>query len=389
MKKVIFILYLLLTIQVSFVNNNAIMHTEIFRTLYVGGEGPNNYTRIQDAIDNASDGDTIIVYYGTYNESIEVDKTLYIIGKEENGKKPVILCYKNIVVNITANNCTFKFFKVMALNRTAYAINLLSNKNSIEGNVIEGGFIGISLFYSSYNTIRSNVIRNTTETALSIDHSHNNIIESNEIINNEWDGIALFASNNNIVTKNEIKWNECGITLMAYSRYNEIKNNNVSENTNYGITIQHASNNKVIGNYIYKNKEWCGISIIASSNIVSKNIIIANKWAGIYIGGRRNIISKNIIKDSKFGLFLEGYGGRCRNNVIIGNDFVGNKIHVSFWFEQYLFPLNLFFRNYWENWYLPLPKPILGTWSIIIPFHGEMDIPWFYFDWSPRILPMK
>lgn len=27
-------------------------------TLYVGGFGPGNYTRIQDAIDNSSDGDT-------------------------------------------------------------------------------------------------------------------------------------------------------------------------------------------------------------------------------------------------------------------------------------------------------------------------------------------
>ena len=31
-------------------------------TLYVGGSGPGNYTRIQDAIDNASDGDTVFVY---------------------------------------------------------------------------------------------------------------------------------------------------------------------------------------------------------------------------------------------------------------------------------------------------------------------------------------
>ncbi len=36
--------------------------------LYVGGTGPNNYTRIQDAIDNASDGDTIFVYSGIYYE---------------------------------------------------------------------------------------------------------------------------------------------------------------------------------------------------------------------------------------------------------------------------------------------------------------------------------
>ena len=35
-------------------------------TLYVGGSGPGNYSEIQDAIDNASDGDTVYIYEGTY-----------------------------------------------------------------------------------------------------------------------------------------------------------------------------------------------------------------------------------------------------------------------------------------------------------------------------------
>ena len=42
-------------------------------TLYVGGSGPNNYTRIQDAIDNASVNDTIIVFSGLYFERVKVN----------------------------------------------------------------------------------------------------------------------------------------------------------------------------------------------------------------------------------------------------------------------------------------------------------------------------
>jgi hypothetical protein len=39
--------------------------------LYVGGSGPENYTRIQDAVDNASDGDTVFGgnYWSDYNGS--------------------------------------------------------------------------------------------------------------------------------------------------------------------------------------------------------------------------------------------------------------------------------------------------------------------------------
>jgi hypothetical protein len=50
---------------------------------YVGGMGPGNYTRIQDAIDNASDGDSIKVYPGIYYENqIIINKALQIHGAE-------------------------------------------------------------------------------------------------------------------------------------------------------------------------------------------------------------------------------------------------------------------------------------------------------------------
>jgi len=52
--------------------------------LYVGGSGPGNYTRIQDAIDNASDGDTIFVYHGTYYEGNLNVSYLNLIGEERN-----------------------------------------------------------------------------------------------------------------------------------------------------------------------------------------------------------------------------------------------------------------------------------------------------------------
>jgi hypothetical protein len=50
-------------------------------TLYVGGGGPGNYTCIQDAIDNASNGYTIIVFSGTYIENqIIINKAVRIQG---------------------------------------------------------------------------------------------------------------------------------------------------------------------------------------------------------------------------------------------------------------------------------------------------------------------
>ncbi len=65
-------------------------------TLYVGGYGPGNYSNIQDAIDDASDGYTVYVYDGIYYENIVVDKSINLIG--ENIKTTII--YGNGIGNV-------------------------------------------------------------------------------------------------------------------------------------------------------------------------------------------------------------------------------------------------------------------------------------------------
>ena len=57
--------------------------------LYVGGSGPGNYSVIQDAIDNASDGDTVYVYHGIYSDfstyyaCIEIKKVISLTGENK------------------------------------------------------------------------------------------------------------------------------------------------------------------------------------------------------------------------------------------------------------------------------------------------------------------
>src|SRR4030043_326707 len=64
-------------------------------TLYVGGDGPGNYSEIQEAMNAAHDGDTIYVYNGTYSPiyrdsndkmypSITLDKSINLIGENRD-----------------------------------------------------------------------------------------------------------------------------------------------------------------------------------------------------------------------------------------------------------------------------------------------------------------
>lgn len=50
-------------------------------TIYVDDSGGQDYTVIQNAIDNASAGDTIYIYSGMYKESITIEKQIRLIGE--------------------------------------------------------------------------------------------------------------------------------------------------------------------------------------------------------------------------------------------------------------------------------------------------------------------
>ena len=45
---------------------------------------PDDYPTIQEAIDNANNGDTVFVKSGIYYEEVEVDKSINLIGEDRN-----------------------------------------------------------------------------------------------------------------------------------------------------------------------------------------------------------------------------------------------------------------------------------------------------------------
>jgi parallel beta-helix repeat protein len=79
--------------------------------LYVNETGSNGaYTSIQIAVDVASDGDTVFIYQGTYNERVTVSKMINLTGEDKystvingTGIGDVLIINSNYV-NITGLN---------------------------------------------------------------------------------------------------------------------------------------------------------------------------------------------------------------------------------------------------------------------------------------------
>ena len=133
-------IFLLLTIlmQIHYVRSKEI-EKNIF---YVGKNAPGNYSYIQDAIDNASNGDTIFVYNGTYRENIIVNKTLNIFGENkettiisgdvnqtENG--PLIVFYiPTDQANISGFTITNNILEYDAANNSIFGVGILITGNN-------------------------------------------------------------------------------------------------------------------------------------------------------------------------------------------------------------------------------------------------------------------
>jgi hypothetical protein len=100
----------------------------------VDGSGGADFTRIQDAINNAKDGDTILVYSCIYYENVVVDKSVTLKGIGH----PVVdarRCGKS-VVTLRADGITVEGFNVTKGSWEGAGITISSSNNTITGNTV-------------------------------------------------------------------------------------------------------------------------------------------------------------------------------------------------------------------------------------------------------------
>jgi len=276
-------------------------------TLYVGGTGPGNYTKIQTAIDNADERDTIFVYNDSspYYENIIVDKSITLIGENKNntiidGKE------EGNVISIFADLVNISGFKIQNSIKETWddaGVYIDSNHTTIQGNIIINNYQGIYLQkHVTHNTISDNMIVNNFVDGIYISkESNNNTFDKNVIQNNSEDGLECFWGefHDNEITENVFSNNiRYGIGLRGLC-----ENNTISENTFIGNRFEFfggPTKNKILKN----NFNQCYDIIISKS---PNNLIINNNLTNcsLTIDTIRTTVLNNTF--SERGIFINGY----------------------------------------------------------------------------------
>ena len=240
-------------------------------TLYVGGSGPNNYTSIQSAIDDASNGDTVYVFDDSspYNEHVEIAKSISLIG-EDTETTVINAVFYDYVINLSADSIKLSGFTLRNGFITIYGTTSDSEISYLK---IEPDFTGIYLLQSSNNIISNNII-------------------------NGYGGYnaGIYLSDgcmSNTISNNQITQTILGMRITDQSNKNKIQNNEFSHNLVYGLEIY-----------------YCYLNIIRDNNFISNdvhcifNVSAFNLWWGNYWDDWTST-EKRPIEGIRFGPILQ------------------------------------------------------------------------------------
>ena len=403
-------------------------------TLYVGGSGEGNYTKIQDAIDNASDGDTVFVYNDSspYYENIIIDKPISLVGEEKN----TTIIDGNGVENtvfITDNNISISKFTIRNSNDSStyrYAGIRVThkeyggNENTIMNNILVGN--GHGIFITGHrNTVYNNIVISNKVEGIFINSGDGNAVFGNKVTNNGNRGVVISWASDNNITGNTIINNLVGIRI-ENSENTLVNLNTIFDNEYHGIDQTRSCNSTFCENYIVDNKKGYGFWLTRSCNnnifrnyIAQTNFSIKERELLISVlicyNSDNNTISWNTVTNDYFGICIgiESYNNTCymnnitncinginiwtapmskstlcyyknkKPNLIRKNNFINNRIHALS--KYWIFST---FGSKWDGnyWGRPriFPKIILGLRMIGnyfgIPFRFDVD-------WHPAKKP--
>ena len=221
-----------------------------------------DFRKIQDAVDAATAGDTIIVYQGTYTENVNVYKRLTIKSQSRAGTTFVQAADPRFnVFKVTADYVTISGFTAKGANYhengAYYVIAGIYLRDAdycnISSNTASNNNLGIILEYSSNNALSHNSASNIHSGIYLGYSSDNTLIKNNAGSNKEGYGIKLWHSSNNVLNNNYVNSNGMGIWLYELDSSANTLINNLVSNNDIGICLWNSSANAIYHNDFVNN----------------------------------------------------------------------------------------------------------------------------------------
>ena len=272
------------------------------------GWGVDHFDHIQDAINASEEGDRVVVYAGTYAETITITHKLDLFG-EDREITTIDGDNNGSVIIISDSQVNISHFTIQNSGSSAAdALIQVNDGNAIiTDNILTSGEIGISVNNCNNNIIYDNTIDDNSGHGIFLNNSDNNEITYNIITDNS-NGIFGYSSSSNTIQDNpSIISNDInGIFMNETSNLNTIKNNNISNNIGNGVFLSdHCNYNNVSLNDIYKNRDSGARIENSSYNTIYDNSIINNYNYGVLIVGSGNTLVYNDINNNdEHGIFL-------------------------------------------------------------------------------------
>ena len=223
---------------------------------------PEDFSKIQDAINSASSGATIIIAKGTYNESLIISKSLTLIGQGRdvtniNGNGT------QYAVSITANNVTIEGLTITNTAVQAYTGAVHADQCSgliINNTTIANTYTGLTLSFLTDSVFSNDMIVDNTNGILLL-YSDNNVVSNSIITQSNSVGISLYYSNNNVFYGNTLSGNVEDVFVSSPSNRNSFYDNNFQD------PVQVTEESPNIWSYSGEGNYWAGYNFTGQDGI--------------------------------------------------------------------------------------------------------------------------
>lgn len=332
---------------------------------------------IQEAIDSAEPGSTVLVMDGTYKEQIVVNKALTLTG---NGNSTIIQgagSGNTISIPSGTSDVVISNFLINGTGKYSTGIFIKGMNNSVCNVTFVNHEIGVHIYDSSRDVLKNvRLINNTYNLrvyGLTLSHflhsiDSSNLVEGKRVyywvsehdkvfppdagyiaaincsrvvvkdlsLSDNFAGVQFAYTNNSLVQNVTCQSNEQGIRLLC-SNGNTIIGSTLHLNSFSGISLSTASSNHILRNLVELNPNGITLSYsplipaYSENNTISGNVITGNRETGIYIvNSSYGTVHDNEISSSPIGIEIDLSEGLSKNNSIYHNNLMNNTVNALF-----------------------------------------------------------